>query len=63
MNKFKVTFKRLAAFYQTIIVEASTSEEARAKANEISLNGAIEFDYRNESDLLDEYILEVDKIS
>lgn len=31
MNEFKVIFKRLEVFYQTIIVTAANAEEARTK--------------------------------
>lgn len=62
MNEFKVTFKRTEAFYQTITVEALTAEEARSKADALSNEGAIEYDYSKESDLIDEYILDIEKI-
>ncbi len=61
MNGFKVTFKRTETFYQTIIVEASTHEEARTKADKLSTEGEIEFDYFQESDVLDEYIIDIEK--
>lgn len=61
MNEFKVTFKRTKAFYQTITVQALTAEEARQKADKLSNEGAIEYDYFKESDLIDEYIIDVIK--
>lgn len=63
MNEFKVTFKRIEAFYETITVEALTAEEARTKADILSCQGSICYDYYKESDLLDEYILEIEKIN
>ncbi|GEM_PF-2594082 len=63
MNKFEVTFKRIEAFYETITLDALTAEEARKKADALSCQGAIAYDYFKESDLLDEYILRVEKIS
>lgn len=62
MNQFEVTFRRIEAFYQTIIVEASTLDEARDKADQLSLDGTIEFDYLKESDLVDEYIFDIEKL-
>lgn len=62
MNEFKVTFKRIEAFYQTITVHALNAEEARDKADELSNHGAIEYDYFKESDLIDEHILDVEKV-
>jgi hypothetical protein len=62
MNQFQVTFKRVEAFYQTIIVEAPTLDEARGKADQLSSEGTIEFDYLKESDLLDEYIIDIEKL-
>jgi hypothetical protein len=62
MNEFKVTFKRIEAFYETITVEASDFEDARAKANALSFDGAIEFDYFKESNLIDEHILDIEKV-
>ena len=32
MNQYKVTFKRVEAFYQAILVTASTPDEAHEKA-------------------------------
>lgn len=61
MNEFKVTFKRTEAFYQTITVQALTAEEARQKADKLSNEGVIEYDYFKESDLIDEYIIDVIK--
>jgi hypothetical protein len=63
MNEFKVTFKRIEAFYETITIQALTAEEARNKADELSIQGAIEYDYLKESDLLDEHILDIEKIA
>lgn len=62
MNQFEVTFRRIEAFYQTIIVEASTLDEARDKADQLSLDGTIEFDYMKESYLVDEYIFDIEKL-
>lgn len=62
MNEFKVTFKRVEAFYQTITVQALTTEEARKKADELSYEGTIEYDYFTESDLIDEYIFDIEKL-
>lgn len=62
MNEFRVTFKRIEAFYQTITVHALTAEEAHKKADELSIHGEIEYDYLKESDLIDEHILDVEKI-
>lgn len=62
MDQFEVTFRRIEAFYQTIIVEASTLDEARDKADQLSLDGTIEFDYLKESDLVDEYIFDIEKL-
>lgn len=62
MNQFQVTFKRVEAFYQTIIVEAPILDEARGKADQLSSEGTIEFDYLKESDLLDEYIIDIEKL-
>jgi hypothetical protein len=62
MNQYRVTFKRTEVFYQDIVVEASTQDEARGKADQFSIGGAIEFDYCKESDVIDEYILEIEKI-
>ncbi|HEX4045632.1 MAG TPA: hypothetical protein VHZ76_08205 [Gammaproteobacteria bacterium] len=62
MNQYKVTFKRVEAFYESILVEASTEEEARNQADNLSNDGKIEFDYFKESDILDDYILDIEKI-
>ena len=62
MNEFRVTFKRTEAFYQTITVQALTIEEARNKADELSCEGKIEYDYLKESDILDEHILDIEKV-
>ncbi len=62
MSKFKVTFKRIEKFYDSILVEASTKDEAREKANQLSENGEIEFDYLKESDIMDEYIVTIKKL-
>lgn len=62
MNEFIVTFKRIEAFYQPIIVNASTHEEARTKADKLSVEGAIEYDYLKESDVIDEYIIDVEQL-
>ncbi len=64
MSQFKVTFKRIEAYYQTIIVDAPTRKEARDKADILSCEGIIEFDHLSEeSDLLDEYIICVEEMS
>jgi hypothetical protein len=62
MNQYKVTFKRVEAFYESILVEASTEEEARNQADNLSNDGKIEFDYFKESDILDDYILDIEKL-
>ena len=62
MNQFNVTFKRVEAFYQTVTIQALTLEEAQQKADELSNEGMIEYDYFAESNILDEHILEVEKI-
>ena len=62
MNQYRVTFKRVEEFYQTILVEAATQDEAREKADKLSENGAIEFDYFKESDILEEYIVDVENV-
>jgi len=62
MNQYKVTFKRVEAFYESILVEASTEEEARNRADNLSNDGKIEFDYFKESDILDDYILDIEKL-
>jgi hypothetical protein len=62
MNQYKVTFKRMEAFYESILVEASTEEEARDQADNLSNDGKIEFDYFKESDILDDYILDIEKL-
>ncbi|MHB1949559.1 MAG: hypothetical protein ACYCQI_15780 [Gammaproteobacteria bacterium] len=62
MSEFKVTFKRTEAFNSTIVIDAQTADEARSKADVLSCEGAIEFDYFKESDLIDEYILDVEKV-
>jgi hypothetical protein len=62
MNQYRVTFKRIEAFYESILVEASTEEEARDQADNLSNDGKIEFDYLKESDILDDYILDIEKI-
>lgn len=63
MNQYRVTFKRTESFYQDILIDASTHEEAREKAEKLSENGDIEFDYYKESDILDEYILDVAELN
>lgn len=62
MNQYKVTFKRVEAFYESIVVEASTEDEARDQADNLSNDGKIEFDYLKESDILDDYILDIEKL-
>ena len=62
MNQYRVTFKRVEEFYQSVLVEASTQDEAREKADQLSTEGAIEFDYFKESDILEEYIVEVENL-
>lgn len=62
MNEFQVTFKRMEAFYETITIQAATAEEARNAAEKLSNEGAIEYDYFKESDLIDEHIIRVEKI-
>lgn len=60
MNQYKVTFKRVEEFYQTILVEALTQDEAREKADLLSSEGGIEFDYFKESVVLEEYIVDIE---
>ncbi len=62
MNQYRVTFKRIEKFYDSICTEASTEEEAREKANQLSINGDIIFDYSKESHILDEYIVEIEAL-
>ncbi len=62
MNIYQVTFRRLEAFYETIIVEALNSDEARDKACALSEEGAIKYDFREESDVIEEYIFDIEKI-
>ena len=62
MNQYKVTFKRVEAFYESILVEASTEDEARDQADNLSNDGKIEFDYLKESDILDDYIFDIEKL-
>ena len=62
MNQYKVTFKRVEAFYESILVEASSEDEARDQADQLSNDGKIEFDYLKESDILDDYILNIEKL-
>jgi hypothetical protein len=61
MNQYKVTFKRVEAFYESILVEAATVDEARDQAAKLSNEGEIEFDYLKESDILEDYILDIEK--
>ncbi len=63
MNQFKVSFKRTESFYTEVLVEATSHEEARAKADQMSLEGEIEYDYFKESNIIDEYIYEVEKLT
>ena len=63
MTTFEITFKRIEAFYETITVEATTAEDARKKADALAEDGEIIYDYFEESDLLDEYILRVEQVS
>ncbi|MEO8402826.1 MAG: hypothetical protein ABI597_13725 [Gammaproteobacteria bacterium] len=62
MNTFEITFKRVEAFYEVITVKAPTAEEARKKAGALAHDGEIMYDYFKESNLLDEYILSIEKI-
>ena len=62
MNQYKVTFKRTEVFYHPILVEASTQDEAREKAEVLASESAIEFNYLNESDIIDEHIIDVEKL-
>lgn len=62
MSQYKVTFKRIEAFYETILVDGQSTEEARAHAEQLSMNGDIYFDYCKESDLLDEHIINIEKV-
>lgn len=61
MKTFLVTFKRIEAFYTDIVIEADTQEEAREIADTQAIEG-IEFDYLQESDLIDEHIYNVKEI-
>jgi hypothetical protein len=45
MYTYKVTIKRVEKFYDVVIVHATSKEEARTKANKLSENGEINFDY------------------
>jgi len=62
MNNFIVTFKRIEAFYESIVIKASDEEKAREKAYQLSEDGQIEFDYLKESDVLEEYIDSIEKL-
>lgn len=62
MNQYKVTFKRTEVFYETILVNGTTEEEARKTADQMSEDGDICFDYFKESDVLDEHIIDIEKI-
>ena len=62
MKQYQITFKRVEAFYQTIIIETETQEEARVKADQLSFEGEIGFDYFKESDVLEEYIIDIECI-
>ncbi|MBX3709455.1 MAG: hypothetical protein KF702_06850 [Gammaproteobacteria bacterium] len=63
MNQYKVTFKRVEAFYKSILIEASSEADARHQADNLSNEGEIEFDYCKDSDILDDYILDIEKIN
>jgi hypothetical protein len=62
MHTYKVTIKRIEKFYDDVIVHATSKEEARTKANKLSENGEINFDYTKESRIIDEYIVEIRKV-
>jgi hypothetical protein len=62
MNQFKVTFKRVEAFYESKIVNAPSAEKAQEIADKLSFEGCIAFDYLAESDLIDEHICSVEKM-
>lgn len=62
MNQYKVTFKRVEAFYESIFVEAANEEDARNQADNLSNDGQIEFNYFKESDILDDYIFDIKKL-
>jgi hypothetical protein len=62
MNQYKVTLKRVEEFYQTILIEAPTQDKARQKADQLSSDGEIEFDYLKESDILEEYIVDIETL-
>ncbi len=62
MNQYKVTFKRTEVFYETVLVNGTTEDEARATADKMSEDGEICFDYFKESDVLEEHIVDIEKI-
>lgn len=63
MRQYKVTFKRVEEFYQSILIEALDEEKAREIADKLSIEGKIEFDYLKESDLLEEHLIDVEEIN
>jgi hypothetical protein len=62
MYDYKVTIKRVEKFYDDIIVQATSKEEARKKADLLAKNGYSNFDYTKESRIIDEYIVEIRKV-
>ncbi len=62
MNQYKVTFKRTEVFYETILVNGTTEDEARETADKMSEDGEIGFDYFKESDVLEEHIVDIEEI-
>jgi hypothetical protein len=62
MYTYKVTIKRVEKFYDDVIVQATSKEEARKKADQLAENGEINFDYTKESRIIDEYIVEIRKV-
>jgi len=61
MNRYEVTFKSIELLYQSIFIEASTEDEARAEANRLSTEGVLEFKYA-ESETIEESIVSIEKI-
>lgn len=62
MNQYKVTFKRTEVFYETVLVNGATEDEARETADKMSEDGKICFDFFKESDVLEEHIVDIEKI-
>lgn len=62
MNQYKVTLKRTEVFYETILVNGATEDEAREKTDQMSEQGEIFFDYFKESDVLEEHIIDIEEV-